>query len=219
MISRYLCGIVVCIDEYGMFDDEVRYLAEGVDEVQVDARVAFLTTPDDYQRLRQTHAHVAVLFTVKWDPTSKLARRAFHQIAAAGLTDLLTLIDVDCFDWTEICDREAIFEWPTLLLFEKGTGTMYEGSTNADEMASFLIRSAVRQPYHIVEGASSTQLETLLKHQQVIILARIQHEEELCKSNLRTGSMYCICLVYETLTAKFADDDRIFFMFQFCTER
>ena len=204
-----------------MFDDEVRHLAERVDDVQADARVAFLTTSNDYQRLRQTHAHVAVLFTVKWDPTSKLARRAFHQIATAGLTDLLTLVDVDCFDWTEICDREAIFEWPTLRLFVKEGEEVYEyeGSTNADEMTSFLVRSVVRQPYHIDEGASSRQLEALLKHQQVIILARIQHEQELCKSNLRTGSMCCICLVYETLTAKFADDERIFFMFQFCAER
>ena len=123
-----------------MFDDEVRHLADHVEEIEIHPRVIFLNTERDYRLLSQERSPRAVLYTVKWDSTSKLARRAFHQIASR-LPESVALADVDCFDWTDLCQEEKIIEWPTLIVTDEGGArNVYRGSTDEDEMALFLFR-------------------------------------------------------------------------------
>jgi hypothetical protein len=51
------------------------------------------------------------------------------------------MIDIDCFDWTDVCNEENIIEWPTLMLTESETTMkMYQGSTNENEMTLALFR-------------------------------------------------------------------------------
>ena len=123
-----------------MFDDEVRHIADTYPELEVNPNIHFLKKPDDYQNFRQKYPKSAILFTVKWDSTSKLARRSFHQLGS-DLINYLSMIDIDCFDWTDICNQENILQWPTLVLTENETTVkIYEGSTNKDEMGLALFR-------------------------------------------------------------------------------
>ncbi|CAF3678870.1 unnamed protein product, partial [Rotaria sordida] len=125
---------------YGMFDDEVRYIADAYDEIEIDPNVLFLKNQEDYYHSQEKHLKNAILFTVKWDSTSKLARKTFHQ-SALYLHNYLSMIDIDCFDWTDICNEENIFEWPTLILTENKTiMKIYQGSTDKNEMALALFR-------------------------------------------------------------------------------
>lgn len=123
-----------------MIDDEVRHLADRFEEIEINPKVIFLKAERDYRLISQESPQRAVLFTVKWDSTSKLARRTFHQIAAR-LPESIALMDIDCFDWTDICHEGNIVEWPTLMVTGKeGKTNVYRGSTDADEMALFLFR-------------------------------------------------------------------------------
>jgi hypothetical protein len=125
---------------YGMFDDEVRHIADTYTEFEINPNILFLKTAEDYHHLRQKYPKSAILFTVRWDSTSKLARKTFHQLAS-HLINYLPMIDVDCFDWTDICNAENIVQWPTLILTENETMTkVYQGSTNEDEIALTLFR-------------------------------------------------------------------------------
>ena len=152
-----------------MFDDEVRSITDSYPEFKINPNIHF----EDYQNYEKS----AILFTVKWDSTSKLARRTFHQLGSY-LTNYLSMIDIDCFDWTDICQRENITQWPTLILRENETmKRIYQGSTNRDEMGLALFRFAVDQPFEIEDDS----IETLLVRQPVIVIARIQFEEKFCK--------------------------------------
>jgi len=123
-----------------MFDDEVRYISDRYNEIEINPNVIFLKTNEDYHHLRQKYPQSAILFTVKWDSTSKLARRTFHRIASR-LIDHIPMIDIDCFDWTDVCNEENVIEWPTLMLTESETTMkMYQGSTNENEMTLALFR-------------------------------------------------------------------------------
>jgi hypothetical protein len=128
------------IDEYGMFDDEVRYLADRIGEIETHSSVIILQNHDDYHRIREQYRKRAVLFTVRWDGTSKLARQSFHRLASR-MIDHLPMINIDCFDWIDVCNEEKILEWPTLILIENETmSSIYRGSTDEYEMASALFR-------------------------------------------------------------------------------
>ncbi|UJR22535.1 hypothetical protein I4U23_025584 [Adineta vaga] len=189
---------------YGMIDDEVRYLADSFNEIEPNPNVIFLKTQNDYFQIRKTSPKTAVLFTVKWDSTSKLARRTFHHLAL-HLHTYLPMIDIDCFDWTDLCHEENILQWPTLILTENiPESKRYQGSTNEQEMGLTLFRFAVNQPYEIEDEMIKNNL---LNSQQIIVLARIQHEEK---------SLYNI---YKNLVDIFRDNEHIFFMFHYTIER
>ncbi|CAF1311812.1 unnamed protein product [Rotaria sordida] len=191
---------------YGMFDDEVRYIADAYDEIEIDPNVLFLKNQEDYYRSQEKHLKNAILFTVKWDSTSKLARKTFHQLALY-LHNYLSMIDIDCFDWTDICNEENIFEWPTLILTENKTiMKIYQGSTDKNEMALALFRFSVNQPYLIDDDSSEILIENILTHQRLIILAQIQHQEKFLYDT------------YKNLVDMFLDNEHIFFMFKYSTE-
>jgi hypothetical protein len=123
-----------------MFDDEVRDRVDTMDELEVNSHVISLEKQDEYHHLRNKYPKSAILFTVRWDSTSKLARRTFHRLASR-LTDYLPMINIDCFDWTDVCNQENIIEWPTLILTDGETRiTIYQGSTDEDEMGLILFR-------------------------------------------------------------------------------
>ncbi|CAF4093443.1 unnamed protein product, partial [Adineta steineri] len=68
---------------YGMFDDEVRYISETCcNEIETNPNVHFLKTSNDYYTYREKYPKSAILFTVKWDSTSKLARKTFHNLSS-----------------------------------------------------------------------------------------------------------------------------------------
>ncbi|CAF1145737.1 unnamed protein product [Rotaria sordida] len=191
---------------HGMFDDEVRYIADAYDEIEIDPNVLFLKNQEDYYHNQEKHLKNAILFTVKWDSTSKLARKTFHQLALY-LHNYLSMIDIDCFDWTDICNEENIFEWPTLILTENKTiMKIYQGSTDKNEMALALFRFSVNQPYLIDDDSSETLIENILTHQRLIILAQIQHQEKFLYDT------------YKNLVDMFLDNEHIFFMFKYSTE-
>jgi hypothetical protein len=125
---------------HGMVDDEVRHLADQLDEIEPNPHMLFLKTENDYHHIRRMHPKSAVLFTVRWDATSKLARRTWHHLASQ-LHPYVTMVDIDCFDWTELCDVEHIIEWPTLVFHDQTTARkIYQGSTDEQEMALALLR-------------------------------------------------------------------------------
>ncbi|CAF3652742.1 unnamed protein product [Adineta steineri] len=191
---------------YGMFDDEVRYISENCcSEIEINPNVHFLKTSNDYYTYREKYPKSAILFTVKWDSTSKLARKTFHSLSSR-LNNYLPMIDIDCFDWTDICNDENIYQWPTLSLTDLTTNKIYQGSTNENEMALNLFRFSVSQPYEITNDSNKILAESLLIDQQVIVLARIQYEEK---------SLYD---TYKKLVDMFVNNEHIFFMFQYSTE-
>ncbi|CAF3620235.1 unnamed protein product [Rotaria socialis] len=193
-------------NDYGMFDDEVRRLADAIGNIKIDPSVFFLKDHDDYHRFQGNHSNTAVLFTVRWDSTSKLARKTFHEIAPQ-LNQFISMMDIDCFDWTDLCDEENIFEWPTLLLIEnKIVKKIYEGSTDKNEMTLALFRFSVKQPYLIEDDSNEILIEKILARQQVIVTARIQHEEKILYDT------------YKSLVDMFSDNEHIFFIFQYSTE-
>ncbi|CAF2129326.1 unnamed protein product [Rotaria magnacalcarata] len=193
-------------NDYGMFDDEVRHLADAIKNIKIDPSVFFLKDHDDYHRFLGNHSNTAILFTVRWDSTSKLARKTFHEIAPQ-LNKFISMIDIDCFDWTDLCDEENIFEWPTLLLIEnKIRKKIYVGSTDKNEMALALFRFSVKQPYLIEDDSNEMLIEKLLARQHVIVTARIQHEEKILYDT------------YKSLVDMFSDNEHIFFIFQYSTE-
>ncbi|CAM4773639.1 unnamed protein product [Rotaria magnacalcarata] len=193
-------------NDYGMFDDEVRHLADAIKNIKIDPSVFFLKDHDDYHRFLGNHSNTAILFTVRWDSTSKLARKTFHEIAPQ-LKKFISMIDIDCFDWTDLCDEENIFEWPTLLLIEnKIRKKIYVGSTDKNEMALALFRFSVKQPYLIEDDSNEMLIEKLLARQHVIVTARIQHEEKILYDT------------YKSLVDMFSDNEHIFFIFQYSTE-
>ena len=123
-----------------MVDDEVRYLADGLNEIELNPKVRFLETEDEYYRIRRTFPKLAILFTVRWDSASKLARWTFHRLAW-HLHTYLPMVEIDCFDWTDLCEKENIIQWPTLILAESLTESKtYRGSTNEQEMKLKLFR-------------------------------------------------------------------------------
>lgn len=123
-----------------MFDDEVRHLADRYEEIEINPNVIFLKSSKDYQDILQKHSKTAVLFNVKWDATSHLARRTFH-IIPSYLNNYLIMLDIDCFDWTDVCREENMIEWPTLAFVENGKIIKtYQGSTDKHEMALALFR-------------------------------------------------------------------------------
>ncbi|CAF3934661.1 unnamed protein product [Rotaria magnacalcarata] len=195
------------IDDYGMFDDEVRHLADAIKNIKIDPSVFFLKDHDDYHRFLGNHSNTAILFTVRWDSTSKLARKTFHEIAPQ-LNKFISMIDIDCFDWTDLCDEENIFEWPTLLLIEnKIRKKIYVGSTDKNEMALALFRFSVKQPYLIEDDSNEMLIEKLLARQHVIVTARIQHEEKICDSSLIVKQQYGDALLQpKTMTHTFSYD-------------
>ncbi|CAF3881642.1 unnamed protein product [Rotaria magnacalcarata] len=195
------------IDDYGMFDDEVRHLADAIKNIKIDPSVFFLKDHDDYHRFLGNHSNTAILFTVRWDSTSKLARKTFHEIAPQ-LNKFISMIDIDCFDWTDLCDEENIFEWPTLLLIEnKIRKKIYVGSTDKNEMALALFRFSVKQPYLIEDDSNEMLIEKLLARQHVIVTARIQHEEKICDSSLIVKQQYGdVLLQPKTTTHTFSYD-------------
>ncbi|CAF3772960.1 unnamed protein product [Rotaria magnacalcarata] len=195
------------IDDYGMFDDEVRHLADAIKNIKIDPSVFFLKDHDDYHRFLGNHSNTAILFTVRWDSTSKLARKTFHEIAPQ-LKKFISMIDIDCFDWTDLCDEENIFEWPTLLLIEnKIRKKIYVGSTDKNEMALALFRFSVKQPYLIEDDSNEMLIEKLLARQHVIVTARIQHEEKICDSSLIVKQQYGDALLQpKTMTHTFSYD-------------
>ncbi|CAF1177421.1 unnamed protein product [Adineta ricciae] len=185
---------------YGMIDDEVRYLADSLNEIELNPKVRFLETEDDYYRIRRTFPKAAILFTIRWDSTSKLARRTFHRLAW-HLHTYLPMIEIDCFDWTDLCDKENIIQWPTLILAENLTESKtYRGSTNEQEMK---LKFAVNQPYEIVDELTTINL---LTSQRVIVLAMIQHEKKFLYDT------------YRNLVDMFRDNEQIFFVYEYTTE-
>ncbi|CAF1047082.1 unnamed protein product [Adineta ricciae] len=188
---------------YGMIDDEVRYLADSLNEIEVNPKVRFLQTEDDYYRIRRTFPKAAILFTIRWDSTSKLARRTFHRLAW-HLHTYLPMVEIDCFDWTDLCEKESIIQWPTLILAENLTESKtYRGSTNEQEMKLKLFRFAVNQPYEIVDELITMNL---LNSQRVIVLAMIKHEEKFLYET------------YRKLVDMFRDNEQIFFVYEYTTE-
>lgn len=130
----------VSVDEFGMFDDDVRYIADSFEHVIISPNVLFLKNQDDYHRIQESNSKLAILFTVRWDSTSKLARKTFHEIASY-MNNYITMLDIDCFDWTTLCSEENILEWPILILSENKTKRkIYKGSTDKSEMASALFQ-------------------------------------------------------------------------------
>ncbi|CAF2983319.1 unnamed protein product, partial [Rotaria sp. Silwood2] len=193
-------------NEYGMIDDEVRYIADAYNEIEINPNVLFLKNPKDYHHIQEKHSKTAILFTVKWDSSSKLARNTFHQLAL-NLHNYLSMIDIDCFDWTDICNEENIIEWPTLVLIEnEKIIKTYQGSTDKNEMALALFRFSVNQPYLIENNSSEALIENFLIRQRLIVLARIQHQEKFLYD------------IYKNLVDIFLDNEHIFFMFQYSTE-
>ncbi|CAF3767554.1 unnamed protein product [Rotaria sp. Silwood1] len=193
-------------NEYGMIDDEVRYIADSYNEIEINSNVIFLKNQEDYHHIQEKYSKTAILFTVKWDSTSKLARKTFHEIALY-LHNYLSMIDIDCFDWTDICNEENIFEWPTLILIENKTiKKIYQGSTDKNEMTLALFRFSVNQPYLIEDDCSETLIENFLTRQRLIVIARIQYEEKFLYDT------------YKNLVDIFLDNEHIFFMFQYSTE-
>ena len=128
------------IDMYGMFDDEVRLIADSYNEIEINPNILFLNNQNDYNRIQQKSVKIAILFNVKWDSTSKLARRTFHSLGSY-LNDYILMIDIDCFDWTDVCNKENIVEYPTLAFTESNTIVKtYQGSTDENEMGLALFR-------------------------------------------------------------------------------
>lgn len=127
-----------------MIDDEVRYLADyQANQWQIYPNVIFLKKTQDFDQFDKNDTTFVVLFTVKWDSTSKLARQSFHQLAESLLASLkyVHMIDIDCYDWTEICEREKIYEWPTLMVKDqRGNKHIYSGSTDPKQILLFIVR-------------------------------------------------------------------------------
>ncbi len=131
------------LDIHGMIDDEVRYMADQqTNQWQINPHVMLLKETNDFDDLRREKKILVVLFTVKWDSTSKLARQSFHQLAGSLVTlEHLHLLDIDCYDWTEICEREMIHEWPTLVVEDRqGNTHRYSGSTDPHQILLFVAR-------------------------------------------------------------------------------
>jgi hypothetical protein len=124
-----------------MLDDEVRYAADHSSyDIELDSRVILIKNRKDYLALDEHYPIRVILFTVKWDSTSKLARRTFHRLPSRW-TESIAMIDIDCFDWTDLCHEQNIIQWPTLLIINKDKQTnLYHGSTDEDEMALFIFR-------------------------------------------------------------------------------
>lgn len=127
-------------DVHGMFDDELRNYVDRLDPIDIDTDVVFLKAIDDYRSIDLDQTPVVILFSLKWDSTSFLARRAFHQVAKS-LKNFVKFVDIDCFDWTELCEEEKLVEWPQMFVIKRDkTKVWYRGTSNVDELSKFLFR-------------------------------------------------------------------------------
>ncbi|KAM5129003.1 thioredoxin domain-containing protein 16 [Mantella aurantiaca] len=98
-------------------------------------------TDETFKMVALSPRHTAVLFYMSWDPVSLSFLESVANMAVKYEALLnVSLVRVNCADWTDVCNKENITIIPEIRIYQAGREPfLYTGMMGTDELASFLM--------------------------------------------------------------------------------
>ncbi|CAI9714745.1 Hypothetical predicted protein [Octopus vulgaris] len=171
-LQRYVAGSVVkqepLIEEqealeefaYSINDDEVSNVVYSNRDVEYDNIVTTLTD-QSFADLEQSSQLTLVIFYLPYNPVYSALLQHFLEWKQkyGSLYPHLSVACFNCFDWTDVCEKQHILHTPTLQLFgqKQGLSTSktainYTGALHATDIMAFLYLHHFNETVHLKEA-------------------------------------------------------------------
>ncbi|OAF70891.1 FAD-dependent oxidoreductase domain-containing protein 2 [Intoshia linei] len=112
-------------------DDPVERLAYSLD---VDVK-KFAICNKALGKMLMHHKNVIVLFTLYWEPRSKIAVYHYNQMKNHYKDRFVV---VDCFDWIRVCEKYNIYTYPSVVIIDKSKVIdIMQNSINVDSLEEY----------------------------------------------------------------------------------
>uniref|UniRef100_UPI00398EABB4 thioredoxin domain-containing protein 16 n=1 Tax=Pristiophorus japonicus TaxID=55135 RepID=UPI00398EABB4 len=136
------------MDFIGIQDDEVAEAIYRDRWRELDVDLVPALTDSSFPASLAATPHVVVLFYTAWDAVSMAFLQSYAEVATrlADMKDLV-LARVNCGDWTDVCSKENVTQFPAVKIYIQGENPLlYTGMLGTQSLLKFIILSKVANP-------------------------------------------------------------------------
>ncbi|KAE8214915.1 hypothetical protein CF327_g1740 [Tilletia walkeri] len=135
------------------------------------AQISDLAALNRYLGEGSRHGSSFVKFYAPWCPHCRAMAPAFEKLATE-LKGHVTVIEVDCEKYADVCRGYAVASFPTLKMFNNGEVTEYTGGRNLDAMKSWAQKAGSSSG--VQEIQDMIELEEIVHRRDVVFLYLVE---------------------------------------------